>query len=86
MRVLFHVDVDVGAEPVRLAKNLTQARADAVGRRLGVEGVEPRGQARQLEGEIDARQRPAVVAVDHRILRLPGDAGARPRIKSRHVC
>ena len=57
----------------RAVRRIGRSRsATRSGGRLGVEGVEPGGQARQLEREVDARDRPAVVAVDLRDLGLGG--------------
>ena len=51
---------------------------DAVGGRLGVERVEPGRQARELEREVDAGDRAAVVAVDLGDLGLGGQGTGQP--------
>ena len=55
--VLLHVDVDVGAALAGRAEDRPQPPADALDRRLGVDRLEVSGQARQLEREVDARDR-----------------------------
>ena len=71
--VLLHVDVDVRPDARGPPGGSAGAgRATRVGGRLGVEGVEPGGQARELEREVRARDRAAVVAVDLRDLGLGG--------------
>ena len=65
--VRLHIDVDERAEPLGRAEQLAQAAADAAERALGVDGVELAVEGRELDRQVDPRNRPAVVGVDQRI-------------------
>ena len=71
--VLLHVDVDIGAPLAGRAEDRPEPAGDALDRRLGVDRVEMGRQARQLEREVDPRDRPVLIAVDQ------GDLGGRGR-------
>ena len=62
--VLLHIDVDIGPQLAGRAEDRPQPAGDAFDRRLGVDRLELGRQARQLEREVDARDRAVLIAVD----------------------
>ena len=81
--VLLHVEVDERTRPLRQRRGSAAAAGRPRGRAFRVDRVELAVERRELDRDVDARDRAAVVAVDGRLLRPGVDLASQARRSDR---